>query len=148
RRPRVLDQIGSLANEQYLPLDDPIVHEVFGLRTDMKAKIFEWRQDAFAFPLRLVQSEHADRTLGEAIEYADHAAAAMLRGLRELFPERRFNAQDPLPYCTLRSYWQGLEAAFRPQIGDERVTGDQATRESWLQDWREIVRRAARKEMD
>jgi CRISPR system Cascade subunit CasA len=146
-RPRILDQIGGLKGD-CIPPGASVTYELFGLRTDMKAKVFEWRQDTFSFPRRLLQSEFVMPTLQDALGEAEHAETALRQGLRELIPDMQFRPPDPLAYAALRAYWLGMEDTFRQKLFDTHLTGDMSARGVWLAGWRQTARAAARRQLD
>jgi CRISPR system Cascade subunit CasA len=142
-RPAVLDQVSDLLGEA-LPPEQSVTYEVFGLRTDMKAKLFEWRQETFRLPNRLIASPHAGAALGDALTFAEEVEKALRRGLKELVPDLKFHPPDPLVHVTLRSYWRELEGEFRRRILEARLTEGLDGREAWREEWRGAVRRAGR----
>jgi CRISPR system Cascade subunit CasA len=157
-RPQILDQIASLQGD-VLPRRLSIRHEVFGLRTDMKAKIFEWRQDTFLFPAALLASPPAGQAIRQALAYASHVDDALQAGLKLLFlpgpalqefgarlrrgdgmklPPVEFNRLDPVVYATRREFWGRLEARFRRGVGDYRlIADDEQDLVAWSKDWQE-----------
>jgi CRISPR system Cascade subunit CasA len=147
-RPLLLEQIAALIQTACLRADTTITYELFGLRTDMKAKIFEWRQESFLFPPGLLHNRYVSETLRTELQYADHVAQALRTGLRGLFPERQFSTLDPLVHGALRSYWLALEGRFRQQLFDPRLAGNLAERAAWADDWRDHAHRTARRALD
>lgn len=165
-RPSLLDEIEDREADGTLPTRTSISHEVFGLRTDMKAKIFEWKQDTFQFPPRLLRSRPAARAIREALEYAAHADNAIRSSLKLLFtstpdlrafaartrageklviPKAEVSAMDPVVYRARRSFWSSLEPRFRAIISDSRLEGnDQTGFAKWGEEWRQVTRTAAR----
>lgn len=168
RRPKILDFLRDLQRRKRLNRGR-LRHEVFGLRTDMKAKVFEWRHDTFTFPPALLAAPRAGQALNAALEYARKADEALRAGLKLLFvaegplrelaaaargtdrergrlkvPSGAVNPRDPLIYSTRRDYWTALEPRFRERLLDERLLGEEADREAWLADWRKDANAAAR----
>lgn len=163
-RPLVLEQIALLELHQALPRRYPLQYEVFGLRTDMKAKIFEWRQETFQFSAALLASRHAAASIRRALDYAAHADAALLAGLKLLFAEKAalremagrvrsgerlksppvdVDRQDPVLYGTRRGYWLQMEGEFRHALLDERLTTGEEARLEWERDWQAAASQAA-----
>lgn len=168
RRPVVLEQIATLELHQVLPRRYPLQYEVFGLRTDMKAKIFEWRQETFQFPAALLASRSAAAAIRRALEYAAHADSALLGGLKLLFaeagalremaarsragerlkpPSVEVNRQDPVVYGARRSFWLQLECEFRQALLDERLTAGEEAQLEWERGWQTGAARAAEHEL-
>ncbi len=149
-RPAVLDQISSLFQDGTLPPDTAVVHEVFGLRTDMKAKIFEWRRDSFRFPPALLEDRHAQQEVRRALTDArDGGESALRAGLRRLLQDNGdFNYQNPLASVALRQYWQTLEGEFRGALLQPALTGGAEQQSVWRRSWWDTVERTARGAMD
>jgi CRISPR system Cascade subunit CasA len=147
RRPAVVDHIDGLVQEGLLQQAAGMTYDTFGLRTDMKSKIFEWWDDSFTVPNALLASPAAAETVGEGLSYADHAAVALKSALRELHA-RLADARDPWTGLTLRSYWTGLGSAFRAMLLDPRLPGDPRAQDEWLRGWRQAVGDLARGQLD
>jgi CRISPR system Cascade subunit CasA len=138
RRPRLVDQIGVMVEEGLLPREAATTYETFGLRTDMKAKIFEWREDSFLVPNALLLCPAATERVGEGLSRADRAALALQRALRELH-SRLGGARDPRTGMALDAYWTELGDVFGATLRDARLLGDVQAQSDWLRGWRQIV---------
>ena len=148
-RPAVLDQIAALVHDGWLEDDREVTHELFGLRTDMKAKIFEWRRDSFQFPPRLLGDPYAQQEIRRALEHArDGGESALRAGLRKLLQdEGEFDFRTPLAAIALRRYWQTLEAGFRNALHDPRLLAGEEGRAAWSEAWWGLVSQTVRDEL-
>jgi CRISPR system Cascade subunit CasA len=151
-RPVVLRQLDQLIEDGILDATGLVRVDAFGLRTDMKAKVFEWRHDAFHFPASMLQGKATD-AIEDALTRAEGVGDALGQALERLHPgaERSKPKWDEIRAATRhlvafwgRSYWQGLEPRFRSALLDPRLLGSRADRGSWLQDWRTQVRTMGR----
>jgi len=152
-RPAVLRQLDELLALRCLPTSTPVHYEVFGLRTDMKAKIFEWRHDHFDFPAVLLCSREATRTIDQALQGAEDVANALGKALRTLHPvsERKSSSAQAsaAPNKALvtfwsRRFWQELEHPFRCSLHDDRLIGTMDSQAEWLKDWTRRVHETGR----
>lgn len=143
-RPGVLEQLDMLLREKCLPSDLPLRYETFALRTDMKAKVFEWRQDLFDFPAALLPDGQATAVIERAIDLANAVDRCLGLGIRRLHPTARRDNPDRqavraamrgLIGQASRNYWQNLELPFRTMIADPRLRGGAEDRRAWLLDW-------------
>ena len=148
-RPAIVRQIARLDQDGLIALAD-VQFEVFGLRTDMKAKVFEARHDGFEFPTALLRPGPA-RTIADALGLAEQIASQLVYALRELHPESDREKKDrkriaaamaALASLWERRFWQRLEPSFRRSQNDVRLTGLQADQSLWLGGWRGRLREA------
>lgn len=155
RRPRVLDQIHDLAANNHLPSTAEVRYETFGLRTDGKAKRFEWSHDVFRFPLPLLDpgNRASVGTLREALEDVQKGSSILGFAVKLLHPicsrdkpdaEARRAAMKGLSLWAERQYRTTMEGAFRGAVADSRLLGDQATLAEWKAEWRLSATTAAR----
>ncbi|HEY8478169.1 MAG TPA: type I-E CRISPR-associated protein Cse1/CasA [Chloroflexota bacterium] len=154
--PQVLAQIVQLLDRELLDPGTRVHFETYALRTDGKAKVFEWRRDHFDFPLVLLGGA-ATGTVETALERADRVANALTWALRKLHPgeergwanpeERRKALRSLITYC-LRDYWHRLEEFFRRHLSDPRLQGDDASQKDWLDAWDERVRQVGRRVLE
>ena len=85
-RPAVLNQLDYLVEDGCLPPEALIRFDAFALRTDMKAKIFEWVHDSFDFPAALIESERVAASIKEGLHAADQVARDLVGALRLMHP--------------------------------------------------------------
>ena len=157
RRPASLAQVDRLFRDELLTRDEPVHYETFALQTDGKAKVFEWRQDGFIFPVALLSSREAGAAIDVALVQAEEGSRVLGSALRKLHPMLARKGSDPLAVRKLlnglvvrarRAYWSDLESAFRLLLGDPRLLGSFSDRQAWLDDWRDTIRADANKEFE
>jgi len=119
-----------------------------GLRTDMKAKFFEWRVDRFEIPhsvLGLAVAVPVTRALRHAETAGDAVVTALLRlhpGTERdspSWPDIR-TAMAAVSRTAAREYWSTLETTFRSRLFDERLVGCEEAQAEWLAKWIRVVR--------
>jgi CRISPR system Cascade subunit CasA len=137
-RPRVLDQIAALELGGDLAV---YPFRCIGLRTDMKAKIFEWVDAGFEVPLELLRDEAAANVVREGMRFAAECGVILARvygGLRRKQSKR----YEQLRVRMLDAYWAALAAPFREFVMSVATPQRDAARS----DWCETVLRVARRE--
>jgi CRISPR system Cascade subunit CasA len=148
----VLRQLDQLIDEGILDSTGLVRVDAFGLRTDMKAKVFEWRHDAFHFPAAMLQGTATD-VIEDALTRAEGVGDALSQALERVHPgaERAKPRWKEIGAATRdlvafwgRSYWQDLEPRFRSALLDPRLVGSRADRGNWLQYWLTQVRTTGR----
>ena len=120
-RPRVLDQLGTLYDlvEQGLaPAIPAMAYRCVGLRTDMKAKVFEWVDGVLDVPPGLLRSTKGGYEVIGAIGYATDCAKALREVFRAAFARGNKGSER---YANLRTraegaYWRSLAQPFRQLV--------------------------------
>lgn len=145
-RPAIVDQLEVLLSQacgEGLSSTSPVHFLTVGIRTDMKAKVFEWRSDRFEFPGVVLGAQVAG-VVSLALEYAETVAEALARALLRLHAGSE--RQKPLwgdlrkamaDVVTLAQgqFWRSAEPIFRAKLFDERLAGAEEQRADWLSDW-------------
>ncbi|MSP12930.1 MAG: type I-E CRISPR-associated protein Cse1/CasA [Chloroflexi bacterium] len=138
-RPRVLYQ---LANEDTGIETSPYPFRCIGLRTDNKAKIFEWIDAEFQVPLSLLDDPDAGDLVQEAIQFATDCA----RGISRIFRELSSRTKKAERYSSVRQrmeyrYWGALAQPFRQFVLDVATAPE---RQTLPQQWADDVVNMAR----
>ena len=143
-RPRVLDQIAALDVDNL-----PERFRCVGLRTDMKAKVFEWLDAGLDVPPGLLRDEGAALRVEQGLEFASDCAQILSRTFRRYAGRRRPGGQGPgrrserhggLQRRVDNQYWSALAAPFR-DLTTLLASGEEATAEL---PWGETVVTTAR----
>jgi hypothetical protein len=154
-RPLVVEQFRILRREfDGLPSDTPEGVEVYGIRTDKRMKVFEWRFERLSLPRSVAENSRAGAQLQQALDLAERVAGALRAGLRKAYPrdgQGNPNAFESLITAARRSFWgvlrRSFEAEFLPALADQPL--DDLDAEGRLADtWREILRKVATMEFD
>lgn len=140
-RPRVLQQISDLIDRGTLREVQLLRFRCIGIRTDGKAKIFEWIDEELVAPPVILSdldaSDRVDVALGQANDVAYILGATFDRRFR---PERDRDGHDAklvrfksLRARMLATYWQQLAPHFRAFIDDLAAKqGQEATARAWV----------------
>ena len=111
RRPRVLDQMADLEIGASMPV---LPFRCVGLRTDMKAKVFEWVDAGFDVPPALLADERAGLLASQALQFSAECGRIISGTFGEVFrasPKReRYRG---LKARMEGDYWAALAAPFR-----------------------------------
>ncbi|HNR02410.1 MAG TPA: type I-E CRISPR-associated protein Cse1/CasA [Anaerolineaceae bacterium] len=113
-RPSLLDQIADLREGDTSVLSLRCV----GLRTDMKAKVFEWVDSGFEVPGTLLQDEVAAYWIDKAIHYASDCASTIASVFRKAFggPGKDAARYNQLKNEMMDGYWRQLALPFRKLV--------------------------------
>ncbi|MBN2676776.1 MAG: type I-E CRISPR-associated protein Cse1/CasA [Anaerolineaceae bacterium] len=118
QRPRVLNQIDDLASIHENMESNTRQFRAIGIRTDMKAKIFEWLDSGFDIPLKLMHNDEAGVMVDEAMDFAGKCQGSIGQSFRKSFGG---GSKDKKRYETLisemiSSYWVQLAEPFRRHV--------------------------------
>jgi hypothetical protein len=150
-RPRLVDQFAQLVQDGVLPKGLPLRLTVYGLRTDMNAKVFEWQKERLApVPAPLLWQSDLHRTAQEEIERAGSVAYELARAIKRMYP-RDANGNksgfDVLIGQAQRQFWAALRSDYEtllerlaPLEPDEDAEAVAAARAAWHQRVRTVAR--------
>jgi CRISPR system Cascade subunit CasA len=152
-RPRVVQQVSRLVDRGALHDLSLVRFRCIGLRTDGKAKIFEWLDEALEAPPAILSDLDASERVDVAIERASDAAYTLGATFdRHFRPERDQGGRDSklVRFKTLRArmlatYWQRLAPLFRAFVFD---LADEAQRDTVARNWADVVVRVGRQTFD
>jgi len=159
RRPAVVEQVDYLIHEGSQEGLD--VHSTYrflatGMRTDMKAKMFEWRSDRLELPGHILEPR-VGAPVGAALARAELVARALGDALLRLHAAA---AREKPPWADIRSvmrdvigtaqaeFWRRIEPSFRAALFDPRLGGEAELQVSWLSDWVRLARDNASRVLD
>ena len=146
-RPPVVSQAAEIAPEQPLRLT------LYGMRTDMNAKVFEWQREPLIVPRRLV---HGSAFVGDAVEgmeQAETAAYYLRRAIKSAYTrggDGNKKAFDGLADGAERDYWVALQACYEALLAildgldANDGTGRTMARKQWATEVKDKALRALR----
>lgn len=142
-RPAVVTQFAALSDERALPRESRIALTLYGMRTDMKMKVFEWQRETLALPPGLIRQGAHGGDAQRAIERADTVAYYLRQAIKHAYPRGgagNKKAFDGLVTHAQRGYWNSLRAEFDEllvalaNLPDDEDSFDEAVttlREGW-----------------
>lgn len=133
RRPSILDQVADFSEGEKSMRSFRCV----GIRTDMKAKIFEWVDVGFNVPLPLLQHPVAAVWVNRAIGFAEACRKAMNDSFKKYFTKHR-GLKDGM----MDEYWLQLSGPFNAfilSLGEGNTTDEIHLR--WVNDVVTIARK-------
>jgi CRISPR system Cascade subunit CasA len=91
----------------------------YGMRTDLKMKVFEWTKSTWFVPPALGRSTRLGSLVQHELERAEKGAWALRSGVKSLYPREAASNRDALKSVSSRcerAYWAGLEREFVPLL--------------------------------
>lgn len=119
-RPIVVSQFAQLMNEQRLPADLPFQLAVYGMRTDLKMKVFEWQHARLNLPAPLLWKQQFRGWCESEMKRADDIAYALAQAIKHTYPrDGKGNAKafDTLIARAQSDFWNQLR---RHYLGDDK----------------------------
>ncbi len=115
-RPTVLEQLATLRDYTTLPPSRSLAFRCIGIRTDMKAKVFEWVDSVLDVPLGLLSNPRGEAIVRVALDHAEECASDLRQIFAQAFRPDSGGKRDR--YQTVRSrmettYWTNLATTFR-----------------------------------
>lgn len=152
-RPQILHQADDLTAElPELERPDRCRIAAVAVRTDMKAKLFEWHHDRFEFPPALVADPQAETLVRDSLALAETLAGVLRAAIRKLHPvasrpqaDRQAvrTALEAAVRIAVGSYWQGLASAFHGLLNDPALLAGDVGRGAVQHHWHAALRHAA-----
>ena len=152
RRPSLITQLTELE----LVRSRDVAYRCIGMRTDMKAKIFEWVDDGFEVPLDVLSGKRGARAIKSNLAYAENVAKVLEKAWRVLESEslrkrQRRKAENYLKTERLQmlsDYWQNLAIPFRQMVTQAAQVSSAENEKILIESWQKQVVHAARWELD
>lgn len=127
---------------------DPLVIQVYGMRTDMKMKVFEWIRSQWTIPSKLGRSTRLGSLVKQELDRAEQAAYHLRSCIKALYPRGGASNKKALGTITdrcERMYWLRLESSFHPLMETFAALNPDAPDDPSLiattaRDWREAIR--------
>ena len=113
-RPKTLDWLDDLVNEDYLSRAGGLPVEFYGLAAD-KAKLLFWQKESFYLPLAYLNNEELLQTLGYAVEFAEQIGFVLKLGIKKLAEKMETDAAN---FQAMTMYWSTLEFSFQTLLSD------------------------------
>ena len=148
-RPTVVDQFEELGREQVIPEDSVLRLTVYGMRTDMKMKVFEWYKERLVVPTPLVVGTPFEDFAQKSMDKADSVGYYLRRAIKSLFPRQGAgnpSALDNLAAATVREFWSSLRPLYEQMLRDMAHTPEknqETTRKVFAPIWRDHVEKIA-----
>ncbi len=129
----------------------PLMVQFYGMRTDMKMKVYEWVKSTWSVPVKLGRSPRLGNLVQHELERAEQAAYNLRTCIKILYPhkgEGNKKALGTIADRCERAYWQRLEFSFHPLMNAFAALDPDAPDNPDLiamtaTEWRETIRSLA-----
>jgi CRISPR system Cascade subunit CasA len=135
--PTILYQRAELAAEGIGRQYDTFPFRCVGIRTDMKAKIFEWIDAGFDVPVALIQDPTGSLKVRQALSFATDCAGIISHTFRRTFGGKgKSERYQALRRRMVSDYWSALADLFRLFV---LAASNPDARETAYRDWLDSV---------
>lgn len=141
-RPAVMTQFVTMLKHRWLNRSVLQDVAIYGMRTDMKMKVFEWQRETLSLPDSF---EWGSASLGIAqseIERADRVAYAIKQAIKRAYPRDgagNGNAYGSLIVRVQSDFWDSLRSCYGDLLQELSHCVDDATRLATVLKWRTDV---------
>jgi CRISPR system Cascade subunit CasA len=154
-RPAVVSQFAQWMQEQRLPADFPLQIAVYGMRTDLKMKVFEWQRARLNLPAPLLWKEQFCTQAEAEMKRADDIAYALAQAIKHTYPregkgnDKAFNtliarAQSDF-WNRLRLFYTDAPDSLLHRLAPLQLERDKAEIEAALAEWHGRLQSVAHK---
>ncbi len=151
-RPLVVTQFKMLQERRTIPKTRVLKIVVYGIRTDLKMKIFEWHRVELSLPAGLLEKPGLAFKIYKAMETAEDVAYCLRGAIATAYPGEGGKGSDAfanLMNTGERRYWRVLEPRFRGEFLEDLTQLDfskpnsyQPLRKKWIRTLRAEGERA------
>lgn len=141
QRPAVIDQIVLMTQDKYID-KGPLQLTLYGMRTDLKMKVFEWQRALLSLPKPLVLQDKFHTEIQDEMERAGQVASRLRYAVKLTYDREGAGnkaAFDSLVAYAQRQFWADLRPAYDrflreiAPIAASQKEGWEAARGRWWQ---------------
>lgn len=128
-RPRLIDQFAEMSKGKWWSGQTDLRLTVYGMRTDLKMKVFEWQCETLSLPVPLIVQSAFGRDAQIAIENANTVASGLRAALKKAYERGGAgNAQafDERIEAARRQFWAALRGEYETYLVDLAVLSPEA----------------------
>jgi CRISPR system Cascade subunit CasA len=153
-RPAIISQFARLHEREMLKESAPLELSIYGIRTDMKKKVFEWHREQLSLPVPLVLRTQFHGLAQQAMVQAEKVDYALRQAIRKVYP--RDGAGNGRAYESLiaraqNDFWNSLRPHYTEFLEAIAALGDSedpALTKRWRDAIRQIAERALREAIE
>ena len=145
-RPLLVDQFQRFVEDQRIDKDTPLSLTVYGMRTDMKMKVFEWQREMLRIPLPMVIGSKFSLLAQEFMEEANGVEYELKRSIKHLYPrDAAGNAKGlgTLIANTTRQFWFDLRPKYEDMLNSLSNAKDEEQTSKIRDEWRDSMMKIA-----
>jgi CRISPR system Cascade subunit CasA len=162
-RPALVEQFDSILPEDRSSTGTSFCVRVYGLRTDLRMKVFEWQKERLAVPLELVRGGLMRGLAQVSIDEASRVEYALGKSIKHLYPydgRVNKNALDTVIANARRGFWSSLRTKYNDILNEiatievrnrtAGITDEERSTQSGriLDEWRAAMKRSAQTEFE
>lgn len=154
-RPAVISQYERFVNDAFEDRDVPLRLTGYGMRTDMKMKVFEWHREELQLPALLLWKSHFHGLTESAMQLAENVAWTLGTAIKKTYPrdgKGNNKAFDALIARAQGEFWAQLRPPFvdeyLPRIAGLEEDEDGTKLNTVTAEWQSALSQVARRVLD
>lgn len=150
-RPAVVTQFVTMLRDRRIQRSDLKDVVAYGMRTDMKMKVFEWQRETLSLPQALEWGSMFLGTAQSEIQRSDGVAYALKQAVKRAYPRDgagNSNAYGNLIARVQNDFWDALHPCFNDLLEAISQAADDASKLAASTQWRKRVESAAWRSLD
>lgn len=119
-RPRLVDQFAELSGDQWWSGQPDLKLTVYGMRTDLKMKVFEWQRETLSLPVPLIVHGPFGLDAQAAIDKADAVASGLRAAIKKAYEREGKDNPQALDESieAARRFWAALRGEYETYLAD------------------------------
>lgn len=150
-RPAVISQFVESLRSGWRQSEDLVDVVIYGMRTDMKMKVFEWQREVLSLPIGFVWGSNSLGAAQTEMECADGVAFALKQAVKRAYPREgagNSNAYNRLVTSTQSTFWESLRQPFSVMLVSISQAADADLRLEAIRHWRTDIQKCAWASLD
>lgn len=149
-RPRLLDQFAALSRDAWWSGQTELRLTVYGMRTDLKMKVFEWQRETLSLPVPLIIHDPFGLDAQAAIEKAGAVASGLRAAIKKAYERGgagNSQAFDERIETARRQFWAALRGEYEAYLAHLAALlpeGDAPQIAALRSQWQAVVSRVGR----
>jgi CRISPR system Cascade subunit CasA len=144
-RPAIVSQFAFLHQHKMVDKSLPLNLVIYGIRSDLKMKVFEWHRVELSLPTPLLWKTQFQRDAQQEMDQADKVAYALRQAIKKCYPREGVGnkaAFNSLIARALNDFWTALRLNFETLLHElvALTEEDAADRVECITRWRKVIR--------
>ncbi|HEX8237989.1 MAG TPA: type I-E CRISPR-associated protein Cse1/CasA [Abditibacteriaceae bacterium] len=151
-RPAVISQYEQFVGDIFTTRDVPLQLVAYGMRTDLKMKVFEWHREELKLPAPIYWKGQFHNRVETAIRLAEEMAYSLGQAIKKTYPRDgagNNKAFDSLIVRTQNAFWQQLRSPFvdefLPQVAPLNAESNLDELAQLTSEWHKALQKVARR---
>jgi CRISPR system Cascade subunit CasA len=152
-RPPILTQFAYFHERKMVDTLVQLDLSLYGLRTDLKMKVFEWHRERLSLPALLLWKAQFHRVAQQEMDRADSVAYCLRQAIKRAYPREGAGNKDAFKTLITNAqheFWTALRAEYSELLDSLALLsdGDVTDLGECVKRWRQAIRDVAKNTLD